>query len=85
MDEHNCKYCGNKMSKVAMPFDSDWNVEYLMICMNDECGYYKDGWNWMWNNYHVHVSYRFYINTFHNTDGPFPVSKPDDYKSFIVN
>ena len=84
METKKCKHCGTELSKVAMPYDSDWNVEYLMICMNDDCEYYKKGWDWMWNKFKQYVSYRYYYNTFFNTDGPFPVAKPEDLKSSII-
>lgn len=84
MGELKCKYCGTKLSKVVLPDDSDWNVEYLWICMNDECSYYQKGWDWMWNKFKVFVSYRYFYNSFLDTDGPFPVAKQEDLKNSII-
>jgi len=84
MESIKCKYCGGELSKVAMSPMSDWNVEYMWICMNDECDYYTKGWDWMWNRFKVMVSYRYYYNPFHKTDGPFPVTKSSDLKDSII-
>ncbi|MDQ1265132.1 MAG: hypothetical protein QG635_282 [Bacteroidota bacterium] len=84
MSKYYCKHCGGELTKVLMPVDSDWGVEYLMICMNDECGYYQRGWEWMKEKFHQMASYRYKLDTFHNIDGPLPVRTPDDYKGYIA-
>ncbi len=84
MEKTNCKYCGSELSKVQMPFDSDWGVEYLMVCLNDDCGYYSRGWDWMMNNYKVKSSYRYFCNTFTDYEGPLPVARPSDYKNEVI-
>jgi len=79
-----CKYCNSKLRKVALPEDNDWGVDFLMVCMNDECGYYKRGWDWMWNHYQVKSSYRFHYNSITGYEGPLHVAKPEDYKNQII-
>jgi hypothetical protein len=79
-----CKHCGAELSKVLMPLGSDWGVEYFMICMNDECGYYVRGWKWMLEQFKVHSSYRYKYDTFTGQDGPIPVFTPDDLKSLVA-
>lgn len=79
-----CKYCGSEIKKVYLPVDSDWGVEYLYVCLNDECRYFQRGWDWMWNNYHVHASYRFMVNPFTGYQGPYPVTKENDIKNAYV-
>ncbi len=79
-----CKYCGKKMAKVLLPPDNDWGVEFLMICMNDECSYYVRGWNWMMEKYNVKASYRYKLDTATGIDGPIPVVTPDDFKNQMV-
>ncbi len=84
MDKLVCKYCGSEIKKVFLPPDSDWGVEYIYVCLNDDCGYFKRGWDWMWNNYHVVASYRFMFNPFNGYKGPYPVSKQNDIKDAYV-
>ena len=52
------------MSKVLMPPESDWGVEYFMICMHDNCPYFVKGWDWMMEKYKVKASYRNKMDTF---------------------
>ncbi|MFP4368790.1 MAG: hypothetical protein ACLFR2_04350 [Candidatus Kapaibacterium sp.] len=83
-DNITCKHCGSELKKVSLPVDSDFGVEYLMVCFNDECEYYKRGWNWMGENYNVRASYRYKYNTFTGEDGPLPVFSPHTFKTAIV-
>ncbi len=80
-----CKYCGKELKKVMMPPESDWGAEYLWICMNDDCGYFQRGWDWMKENYKVTSSYRYKINPVNGSEGPIPVTSPDDMKDWIVH
>lgn len=79
-----CKHCGKELSKVMMPDESKWEVDYLRVCMDDECPYYLRGWDHMKVNYEVKHSYRYFVNPYTGEDGPLPVSRPDDYKNLIV-
>lgn len=85
METNKCKYCGVELQKVLMPPESDWGVEYFMVCMNDDCQYYVRGWKWMEENYRVKASYRYKFNPENNDEGPLPVRSAEDYKNFIVH
>jgi len=80
----NCKHCGKELVKVMLPQDSDWDVEFVMACMDDNCPYYARGWDHMQKNYQVKHSYRFFVNPQTGYEGPLPVTKPSDYKDLIV-
>jgi hypothetical protein len=80
MEKKSCKYCGSELSKIYLPVDSDFNVEYLFVCLNDECGYYIRGWDWMKKNYNVTSSYRYKYDPFHDIEGPIPVASPTTFK-----
>ncbi len=84
MEKVTCKYCGKEMDKVLMPPESDWQVEYFMICMNDDCPYYVRGWNWMKEQFKVNASYRNKYNPEDGTLMPIPVKSPDDMKDWVV-
>lgn len=79
-----CKYCGNELSKVLLAPDNDWGVEFLMICLNDDCSYYQRGWNWMKEKYNVAASYRYKIDVSTGIEGPIPVISPGDFKNQVV-
>jgi hypothetical protein len=84
MEKNICKHCGKEMNRVAMPFDSDWGVEYLIVCLNDECSYYKRGWEWMQQNYNVTSSYRYRIDPTNGSDGPIPVTNPMYLRDLVI-
>ena len=80
-----CKYCGKELKKVILPDDSNWDVDYFLVCMDDDCSYYIKGWEHMKKNYEVRHSYRYYVDPYTGNDGPLPVARPDDYKDLIVH
>jgi hypothetical protein len=84
MEKKACKYCGSELQKILLPVDSDFNVEYLYVCFNDECGYYVRGWDWMKEKYNVNASYRYKWEPFHDIEGPIPVLSPYTFKEMIV-
>lgn len=78
-----CKHCGSDLKKLSLPPDSDFNCAYLLVCFNDECGYFKRGWDWMKERYNVTASYRYKYNPFYGDEGPLPVQSPDTFKDLI--
>lgn len=85
MEKIKCKYCGKDLSKVLIPPESDWGVEFFYICMSDECPYYVKGWQWMKEQYKVNHSYRYKYDPTYGMHGPIPVSSPDDMKDWVVH
>ena len=47
IDQPECKHCGQKMDKWAVPPASTWDTEFHYVCFNDECPYFVKGWEWM--------------------------------------
>ena len=85
MEKIKCKHCESEMTKVLIPPDSDWGVDFFWVCMNDECSYYVKGWDWMMKNFQVKASYRYKVNVYNNNEGgPMPVFSPDDLKGWVV-
>lgn len=83
MEKYICKHCGSELKKVNLPPDTDFNCAYIYVCMNDECGYYTRGWEWMRSHYNVTGSYRYKINPFYGDDGPLPVQSPYTWKDMV--
>ena len=84
-----CQHCGKKMSKWAtpqMPFggSTTWTSEFLYVCFNDRCPYFVKGWDWMWNNYHRHVSYRHTLDPATGRTCPVPVKSKTALKDCII-
>lgn len=55
-----CPHCKAVMEK----FDSrqlDWGTPFLWVCQNNECPFFKKGWEHMMENYGQLVSYRYMV------------------------
>jgi hypothetical protein len=56
-----CPHCGEKLRAFELPDNTGWSQAHQWACFNDECPYFKDGWDWMWQHYEVRASYRYRI------------------------
>jgi hypothetical protein len=81
----NCPYCGQKMSKWMPSPDSSWGTDIQLVCFNDDCPYYKEGWEWMKAHFNRKVSYRHRYNPRTGEKGPLPVYSPDALKGGIID
>ncbi|MBW1806769.1 MAG: hypothetical protein JRJ19_00380 [Deltaproteobacteria bacterium] len=56
-----CPHCGQQLQAFEMPEASGWDDRVQWACFNNDCSYYREGWDWMWNQYEVKVSYRYRV------------------------
>ena len=68
-----CPKCGGKLSRWANPDESSWGMGYQLVCFNDDCPYYRNGWKWMSEKYCMQASYRYRFNPENGASGPLPV------------
>ncbi|MFH1132282.1 MAG: hypothetical protein V1754_13170 [Pseudomonadota bacterium] len=68
-----CPHCGGSLQAFEVPEAGGWDLPFQLACFNDECPYYRDGWNWMWEQYQVKASYRYRVNPKTNTASPIAV------------
>jgi SAM-dependent methyltransferase len=78
VDPLRCPYCGDRLKKYEVPhsvyeIDYWYEADYLYICFNDSCPYFKRGWEWMWSQMRRNVSYRHMYNPTTGKSGPIPV------------
>lgn len=57
-----CPHCGSHLKKWLVPAEATWSEEFFLVCFNDDCSYYKNGWRWMKETYNQQASYRYMIN-----------------------
>jgi hypothetical protein len=58
-----CPYCDEKLKKWTVPQTpfTQWPNEFLYVCFNDECGYFKRGWDVL-SGQGMQGTYRFMFN-----------------------
>ena len=84
-DKTICPYCGQKLSKWVSPATASWGSECQYICFNDDCDYYKRGWDHTFKKIGIKASYRHRYDPETGQTGPFPVNTPDAGKDQIIN
>ena len=61
-ESYECPHCNASMRRISLPDNTGWDGPFHFVCFNDECAYYKEGWDWMFEKYEVKASYRYRIN-----------------------
>lgn len=84
IDPPECKHCGRKMSKWAVPEQTTWDIDFNYVCFNDECSYFVKGWDWMQEKYQAHASYRYCVDPASGHARPLPVWSADALKNGII-
>ena len=57
-----CPHCGAVLQVFEMPEAGGWDRLYHLACFNNDCPYYRRGWDWMMSQYNVKVSYRYRLD-----------------------
>jgi len=53
-----CPYCKEEMKKWKVPVASTWENEFFYVCFNENCPYFIEGWQYMWETQKTYASYR---------------------------
>ncbi len=81
-----CPHCGEKLKPFEMPVELAWGKRVQWACFNNDCSYYQDGWQWMWDKYNVKSSYRYRVtNTETGKSSPLSVWSEDAIVDCIIN
>ena len=83
-DPRTCPHCGSRLKKWLVPDEASWEEEFFFVCFNDDCSYYKEGWNWMKEQYNQVASYRYMINPTTDTASMIPVWSDSATREMIV-
>lgn len=80
-----CPHCGASMRRMQVPPLANFESPWIWVCFNDECGYFRRGWDWMWSHYRAHASYRHKIDPFTGESGPLPVWSENALKANLLD
>jgi hypothetical protein len=80
-----CPHCGAPLQPFELPDQGGWDIEFHIACFNDDCDYYRKGWEWMEEKFGVRSSYRYRLNPASGTASPLAVWSPDAIKSRILD
>ena len=80
-----CPHCSQEMKKWKVPIASTWANEFFYVCFNDECPYFVQGWEHMWEQQATKASYRCRLDPDTGEHGPVPVWSYDALKDDIID
>jgi len=80
-----CPHCGSGLKRWRVPDGATWGDEFFLVCFNDECSYYKEGWDWMMSEYSQTASYRFALNPSTGGTLPLPVWSATATREMIID
>ncbi len=83
-DAARCPHCGEPMKKWRPPVDSTWTDDFHYVCFNDDCAYYKKGWEHMNATCGINCSYRYMRGQHGRQTGPLPVPSPKAGRDQII-
>ena len=61
IDQLICPHCEQNLSRFRIPDEVAYDQSVQWACFNDDCPYYRKGWNSMWERYQVRASYRYRV------------------------
>jgi Ogr/Delta-like zinc finger protein len=79
-----CPHCGSRLRKWLVPDGASWTEEFFYVCFDDDCSYYREGWDWMATQYSQKGSYRYMINPTTGQKSMIPVWSDSATREMIV-
>ena len=56
-----CPHCSKPLLAFTVPDASTYGETMHWACFNDDCPYYREGWQWMAEKYAATASYRYRV------------------------
>ncbi len=72
-------------TKWLVPDEATWDDEFFLVCFNNDCSYYKRGWEWMKEQYNQKASYRYALNPNNGANLMIPVWDAEATRQMIVD
>ena len=68
-----------------MPRETNYSEPVHWVCFNDDCPYYREGYDWMREQYEVKASYRYRVDPASGKPIPLPVWGDDALRDRLVD
>jgi hypothetical protein len=72
-EKYTCPHCEAGLQAFELPEAGGWDQKYHLACFNNDCPYYRRGWDWMLDHYNAKVSYRYRLDPESGKDSPIAV------------
>jgi len=79
-----CPYCNQEMKKWKIPQTTTWNDTFFYVCFNDNCPYFMEGWDYMWETQKARASYRCRLDSDSDKYAPLPVWSREALRNNIM-
>jgi hypothetical protein len=82
-----CPYCDTRLQRVGMEYNpfSEWDTDYVLVCLNDLCPYLVRGWETMFKQGNSGLSYRFMFHPYWKQCLSVPVYDLNTLKDSIIS
>lgn len=85
VQQRNCPHCEGRLQSFEVPNEAGCDELFQLACFNDDCPYYREGWDWMWSQYAVKASYRHRVDVATGKASPIPVWTPEALVKRVVS
>ncbi len=82
--EHRCPHCDSQLEEFEIPNELAWGDATQLACFNDDCSYFKEGWDWMWEQYRAKASYRYRLCPYSGKVTPLAVWSNEALRDRII-
>ncbi|MEK7438727.1 MAG: hypothetical protein AAB150_17790 [Pseudomonadota bacterium] len=83
--KYTCPHCEAELQAFELPEAGGWDQKHHLACFNNDCSYYRRGWDWMLAHYNAKVSYRYRLDPESGKDSPIAVWSETALLDRIVN
>jgi hypothetical protein len=85
MSQPLCPHCEKPLLPFSLPEEGGWESPFHLACFNDDCPYYRRGWEWMESQYGVRTSYRYRLDPATGSASPIAVWSPTALRDRILD
>ena len=82
---YSCPHCGDHLKKWRVPEGASWEEDLFLVCFNNDCSYYQNGWTWMKEQFGQVGSYRYVLNPINGSSSMIAVWSDEATREMVVD